>query len=424
MKSHHIPDVPQLQNNPQMAQNLLESISAIVEVINTRQLHYRQRLSLILQIILEYLGVEQGSILIIHRRKLVVEAASREELLGLAQPLDGDSIAAHVARTGESEFIKDITKDRRFPNRQDNGAYRSKSLLSVPIKQDDRVLGVLNVTDKCCAKNLLQEEDIVYLMNFSSLVLSLIVQETMLAEIKKQRNALKKKNEALRKAQELQAELSKMLIHDIKGPLSEVVANLDILSFSVDAEQKEFLSAAQLSSDRAVRMASDLGSVAKIEDGSMRLVKELVDPSQMLDEALISVRGLAKIKNVTLQQQSSDNLPKIQLDRVLIERVLQNLLINALGYSPDNISITVGCRPHADDRQLLFFVADQGVGIAPEEQHLVFEKYARLRTRHSILVGTGLGLYFCKLVVEHHKGSIGIESSTGVGSTFYFSLPL
>jgi signal transduction histidine kinase len=424
MNFHSLDNLTQLQDKQQLAMRLLESISAIVEVINTRRLPYNNRLDLILQIILQYLGVEHGSIMIIGRgRKLVVEAASRKELINFSQPLDGETISALVARSGETEFIKDITKDKRFPNREGKGNYRTKSLLSVPIKHDNKVLGVINVTDKCGDKDLLQE-DISYLLNFSSLVLSLITQQKMLLEIKQQRNSLKKKNQELQKGQLLQAELSRMLLHDIKGPLSEVVADLDILSYSVTDEQREFLEAAQLACDRTVRMASDLGAVARIEDGSMKLVKEFVDPVQLLEEALVSISGLAKIKNVSLRLASTDNLPPIQLDRVLIERVLQNLLINALGYSPDKTTIAVGSTLQDDNKHLLFFVADQGIGIPPEERNIVFEKYARLSTKHSTLIGTGLGLYFCRLVVEQHKGGIGIESEVGTGSKFFFSLPL
>lgn len=417
-------DIRQMQDQPPQATRLLESISAIAEGINNRRLHYSRRLALILEVILEYLGVEQGSIMILSRgKKLVVEAATRAELIGLSQPLDSDTISALVARSGTTEFIKDITRDPRFKDRPGRGAYRTKSLLCVPIKQNGKVLGVINATDKCGNKDLLKE-DATYLLNFASLILPLIAQEKMLAEIKKQGKNLKKKNMELRRRQIMQAELSRMLIHDIKGPLSEVVADLDILSYSASEEQRELLENGQLACDRAIRMASDLGSVAKIEDRSMKLVKELVLPVELLDEALISVKGLARIKNVTLRQQSPANLPAIRIDRVLMERVLQNLLINALGYSPANTEISVGCCPQPKKKNLLFFVADQGPGIASEEQSVVFEKYARLSATQSLLVGTGLGLYFCKLVVEQHKGKIGVESLPESGSKFYFTLPL
>ncbi|MEJ2691380.1 MAG: GAF domain-containing protein [Deltaproteobacteria bacterium] len=344
MNFHKLHDFRQLQEQPQLATRLLESISAIVEVINSRRLLSGRRLARILDIIVDYLGVEQGSILILAPgRKLVVEAATREELIGQSQPLDGDTISAIVARNGTTEFIKDLTRDPRFKDCPGKDSYRTKSLLSVPIMQDSKVLGVINVTDKCADKDLLKE-DATYLLNFASLVLSLIAQEKMLAEIKKQGKSLKNKNMKLRRAQVLQAELSRMLIHDIKGPLSEVVANLDILSYSASEEQREFLESAQLACDRAVRMASDLGAVAKIEDRSMKLIKELVEPIELLDEALTSVKGLARIKNVAFRQETPDNLPAVRIDRVLVQRVLQNLLINALGYSGREEASSLLCR--------------------------------------------------------------------------------
>jgi len=406
---------------PDMAFRLLDSIAVILDIINNRTTPFDKRLDQFLKIILDYLGIEQGSIMLLEgRTKLVVRAASRRELLGLQQHIDEPSVAANVARTGKVECICDITEDSRFQPR--NNSYKSKSLLSAPIMQGDKVLGVINVTDKQGGKDLLQD-DITYLLNFSSLVLSLIMQEGMTSEIKRQRNTLKKRNKALRQQQGMQTDLTRMLIHDIKGPLSEVIANLDILSYTADEEQKIFLESAQLSCDRAVRMAANLGSVAKIEDGSLKLLRQNVDPAILVDEATINIMGLAKIRDITLQQECEPNLPILSIDKILIERVLQNLLTNSLGHAPQSTKITIGCHSHPSGVKVIFFVQDQGEGIRSEAKELIFEKYARLSNQQDSLVGTGLGLYFCRLAVEAHKGKINVDSTPGLGSRFYFSLP-
>lgn len=412
--------------DPEQAHRLLESFSKVVDVINTKKLNYEKRLDQILKIILEYLGVEQGSIMILEGRgRLVVRAASRPELLGVQQSIKNydKSVAARVAHTGNPLFIPDISQNNLFDRKWRGGkTYKKKSLLSVPIVHQDKVIGVINVTDKCGDKDLLQQ-DVARLFDLSGLILSLVVQQKLQDEVRKQRNTLKKRNKELHHQHEVRSELSRMLIHDLKGPLAEVVANLDILSYSISDENKFFLEAAEMGCNRAVRMISNLVDIDKIEDGRMQLIKEEVEPDSILEESQSSIIGLAKIRNVDLVMEQEESLPMIIVDRVLILRVMQNLLINALGYSPSDTVITFGCHL-VGKKELEFYVQDQGEGMPAEKQKTIYDKYTRISDKQDALVGTGLGLYFCKLAVEEHKGKIGVESTVGKGSRFFFSLPI
>ncbi|MDA8165043.1 MAG: ATP-binding protein [Desulfobacteraceae bacterium] len=410
-------------NDLRQANRLLASLSEITKVINTQGLDYDRQLTSILGIILAYLGVEQGSIMFIEKDDLVVRAASRPELVGLRQPLAARGrVASWVAQKGKPLYIRDISQDERFrPSGGD--AYKKESLLSVPILHEGEAVGVINVSDRAGGKDLLQN-DSRYLLEFTSLVVWLVVREALHRKIKRQRNTLKKRNEKLRRQEDLEAELSKMLLHDLKGPLSEVVANLDILSYSVEGDNREFLEAAQLATDRAVRMASDLVNVYKLEEGKLKLLKEEAEPGPLLAEAASGIRGLARIKGITLRLEADEGLPILFLDRVLILRVLQNLLTNGIGYSPAGTAVTLGCRHLPQRKRLEFRVEDQGPGIPADKQEAIFGKYARLSTQQDALVGAGLGLYFCKLAVELHRGEIGVESQLGRGSRFFFSLPV
>ncbi|MDH5298456.1 MAG: ATP-binding protein, partial [Desulfobulbaceae bacterium] len=357
------------------------------------------------------------------KKYLVVEAATRKDLIGHRQQLMDDSVASWVAQHGTPLFIPDIAKDRRFTGRGGDN-YRKNSLLSAPILHKGKAIGVINVTDKSGQHDLIGE-DTSCLLDFSSLLLWLVLQQNFNDELKKQRNILRKRNQELRRQEALRAELSKTLLHDLKGPLAEVVANLDILSYSISDENREFLESAQISCDRAVRMASNLVTVDKIEDGKMQLIKEEVPPFNLLEESISSIKGLARIKNVSLVlDRGTDQLPSLRIDRVTMLRVLQNLLTNGLGYSEPDTVITVGCRPVTGKKQLEFYVQDQGPGIPAHQQETIFEKYARVSPRQDTLVGTGLGLYFCRLAVEMHRGRIGVDSSPGAGSRFFFTLPL
>jgi len=414
----HFADLP-----PERANRLLATIGAIVAMINRRRMGFAKRLDRILRLILDYLGVEQGSIMLLDEGgRLVVRAATRPELVGVVQDLDQPSLAATVLKTGEVQFVPDISRDPRFPARDSGGRYKSKAVLSTPIRNENRVVGVINVTDKRGGTELLQE-DASYLLDFSSLVLSIVLQEKMTATLRRQRNALERRNEELKRIQAQQADLTRMLVHDLKGPLSEAIANLDILSYSATDEQKIFVQAAQAACDRAVRMASNLGTIARLEDGSLRLIPEDCDPADLLEDAVLNLSGLARSKEIDIVTETDPDLPILRVDRQLIDRVLQNLLVNALGHAPESSRITASCRWLADERAVEFSITDQGPGIEPEAQRFIFEKYARLTRRENRLVGSGLGLYFCRLAVEAHGGTIGVDSTPGAGARFFFRLP-
>jgi len=284
-------------------------------------------------------------------------------------------------------------------------------------------LGVINAADKAGDKDLLKD-DISYLLDFSSLIISILVQQRMQKELRTQRNTLKKKNEELKHQERLRDELYRMLIHDLKAPLAEVIANLDILSYSISGDNREFLESAQIGCDRTVSMITNLITINKIEDGKIKPSLEATIPAGLLDEARSSIKGLAQSKGVELVSEVEDGLPTLYLDRVLILRVLQNLLTNALSHAEGGSRITLGCRQGAARGTLEFFVGDQGPGIAPEGIKLLFEKYSRLSDKQDALVGTGLGLYFCKLAVGLHQGKIGVDSELGQGCRFHFTLPL
>ncbi len=407
--------------DPQVATQLLGAVLRIADTINEKSLSSEKRMGKILTVVLGYLDAEQGSIMVLDRRKLVVRAASRKHIIGMTQPLDSPSVAAWVAREGEALFIPDISKDDRFPTRA-SSSYKKNSLLSAPILHQGKVMGVLNVTDKAGKHDLFKEE-VKLLLHFSSIILWSLVLEDLQGKLKKQRATLRKRNTELHRQEELRNQLTAMLAHDLKNPLAEVIANLDILSYSVQGEEKEFIEGAQTSCDQAVRMVSNLVSVDKIADDKLQLLREDLQPSALLHEAVAGLRAMAQLKNIELQLSCEEDLPVLQLDRTLIIRVIQNLLANAISYSEQETRVSLACR-RQDEDNLLLAVADQGPGIPEGMNEVVFDKYARLSSMQADVVGNGLGLHFCKLAIKLHGGKIWVENLPEKGSCFYISLPL
>jgi two-component system, NtrC family, sensor histidine kinase KinB len=178
-----------------------------------------------------------------------------------------------------------------------------------------------------------------------------------------------------------------------------------------------------------------------MEQGRMSLDLEPLSPYALIDDTLDRLRVSAQDQKVQLQQQLSVGLPLIEADREKLVRVLQNLLDNAIKFSPGGSVVTLGAayvhfRNGAETPQglplnvpallpgdwLVFWVRDRGPGIPAQYHARIFEKFGQVRGRK--VRGTGLGLTFCKLSVEAHGGQIWLESAEGSGSTFALALPL
>jgi two-component system sensor histidine kinase KdpD len=291
----------------------------------------------------------------------------------------------------------------------------------VPIFHQNKVAGVINVSDKSGNRKLLKQDGQI-LLYFSSILLWNIILDDLQATLKKQRSTLRKRNSELKKQEKLRSQLSSMLVHDLKSPLAEVVASLDILSYSATEENKEFIEGAQIGCDRAIRMVSNLVTIDKIADEKLPLLREEVYPDQLVQEAMASIKNLAKLKGIeTIFSCEDCPLLPVNIDRNLMLRVFQNILANAVSYSPSGSKITVGIT--TTKKYIRFVFADQGTGIPNELRDVIFEKYARISEAEDLLMGTGLGLHFCHLAVNLHGGQIWVEGTEGKGSYFFIELP-
>lgn len=159
----------------------------------------------------------------------------------------------------------------------------------------------------------------------------------------------------------------------------------------------------------------------------LELIYEKIDPHDLLKEAMLRLYGLAKVKELTFVEKSSFSNSEANFfwaDRGILLRILQNLLVNAIDYSPFGETIEVGFNC-LKPKKIEFFVKDNGPGIASEYKDVIFNKYLQLKNkRHAQIHATGLGLTFCKMAVEAHRGRISVQSDKAKGSCFSFILPL
>jgi two-component system, NtrC family, sensor histidine kinase KinB len=242
--------------------------------------------------------------------------------------------------------------------------------------------------------------------------------------------------------EQIRDDWTSMLVHDLRAPLTSIMNGVMMVKRGVGGpvtgSQVELLSIAYQGSQTMLELVNNLLDIAKMEQGRMHLDLEPVAPYAIIDHAISRLQVSARSQQVPLEQRMAINLPLVEADDEKIIRVLQNLLDNAIKFSPSGGTVTVGAHFFAPDQPLaadvplhppldsgewlIFWTQDRGMGIPPAYHERIFEKFGQVRGRK--VRGTGLGLTFCKLAVEAHGGQIWLESEEGVGSVFAFALPL
>ncbi len=161
--------------------------------------------------------------------------------------------------------------------------------------------------------------------------------------------------------------------------------------------------------------------MAAYEAGKFTLDKREIDPGEVLKGLCEFLRPQAMEKRQRLVLRLPEAMPPIRADQRRFRQVVENLLSNAMKFSPEGTTITIGAQ--AKGRWLVFEVSDQGEGISEEEQRRLFQPYFRTEQERHKSHGLGIGLALCKQIVEAHGGRIWVKSQVGEGSTFYFTLP-
>jgi NtrC-family two-component system sensor histidine kinase KinB len=224
---------------------------------------------------------------------------------------------------------------------------------------------------------------------------------------------------------ELRADLTSMVFHDLRSPLGNVISSLEVLQTSIPAKDEALQSVLAISlrsSRRLSRLVESLLDVGQLESGKAVLHKAQGSINSIIADAVEEIHPVAEAKGQVLHfALAPADLPMIEMDVDMIRRVLINLLENAVKYTRGGgqISVSATRRPG----EVCVAVRDTGPGIPPREQQRIFDKFTRLH-QEGYAKGLGLGLAFCRLAVEAHGGRIWVESELGQGSTFSFTLPV
>ena len=240
---------------------------------------------------------------------------------------------------------------------------------------------------------------------------------------------LQTEKEQLLELQRVRQETSDLVVHDLRNPLGTIYGALSMLDMvlpeDVLQDNRELLDLAGAACERMRRLVDSLLDVAKLETGEMPIALKAVGIRPVLEDAARRQALTTRTRGIVVDIAARDDLPDVLIDVEKIDRVLANLLDNAIKYSPDDEVITLAAEVDDDQQHLVVSVTDRGQGIPPEERERVFERFAQVAGLKPVRRGFGLGLTFCRLAVEAHGGHIWIEAGPdGRGSRFMFTLPL
>jgi two-component system, sensor histidine kinase and response regulator len=253
----------------------------------------------------------------------------------------------------------------------------------------------------------------------------LLARVRSLLRLKSARDELENSYRRLQAMERLKDDLMKMIVHDLKSPLTAILATLEM---TVDGdfgalsdEQGRVLSDAFQRGGDALALIDDLLELTRLEDSHLVLDLRTVDAGAFLRDVAEAWRVRIEQQGAQLAVQEAAGLT-LQADVHLLDRVFSNLIGNALRHAGAGVTIHLKARASSEPGGVTFTVADDGVGISPAHHEVVFRKFSAL-SKPGRRSTSGLGLTFCKLAVEAHGGRIWLESRDGEGSAFHFALP-
>jgi len=224
--------------------------------------------------------------------------------------------------------------------------------------------------------------------------------------------------------EELRENLTSMIFHDLRSPLSNLVSSLDLLQGMIggDPDVKSTLEIAEHSAQRMNRLVNSLLDIQRFEAGHRLTSQTANTPEDLVRAAVRDIAPSAEARKHVIRTVIAGGLPEIWADGDMLRRVLINLLENAIKFSGAGSQVEIGVQ--MEDGTLQFWVQDQGPGIPEGDQQHIFEKFSRLTAVRDPTAGLGLGLAFCQMAVQAHEGTIHVESREGMGSKFIITLPV
>ena len=253
----------------------------------------------------------------------------------------------------------------------------------------------------------------------------LVAERTARAEAEAAQELLASQNERLRELDRLKDEFISLVSHELRTPLTSIRGYLELLrdDARLDDEQLRYIGIVDRNSERLLDLVSDLLFLAQVDAGKLNFELRPVDLETLVADCVEAAHPAASAKEIELTASTQELPVQLKGDPARLAQVLDNLVSNALKFTPSGGRVEVSLQAH--DGVAVIEVSDTGMGLAEDEQDHLFERFFRSsRASEDAIPGTGLGLAIAKTIVEHHGGRIRLESAVDAGTTVRVELPL
>jgi signal transduction histidine kinase/DNA-binding response OmpR family regulator len=361
--------------------------------------------------------------------QLVITAARGfpESYLSSAKAIPfSEGITGRVAQSGQPHVAGDSNNDPWLSQLRDEGF---GSFLCVPLRAGESeagkhpIVGTLAVVARSGRSFDAHEVDL--LTTIGNQIGVSVARAQFAADLRRTNVQLEEANIELRQLDTLREQFIQNVAHELRTPLALVRGYVEMLARG-ELDPEEQRAALEVTSRRVEVLVELVEAITTLQDlGSKPMRIEAVSPDDLIETACQMTAQRAVNAGIELRCEECVDLPAFPGDFTRLSQALHRLLDNACKFSPGSAAVTVSARVDSDEGAMCISVADQGIGVPPEEQERIFERFYQvdggLTRRYS---GTGLGLALVREIVEAHGGTVSVESEVGVGSTFTLHLPL
>ncbi|MEO8381546.1 MAG: ATP-binding protein [Acidobacteriota bacterium] len=405
----------------------LETVDRIVEVIN-REVGLENVLDSILEQSMHlFPGAEKGVFLMFDhesRRTEVVSASGYEPDVFRGMSLSPEEAMSRYSERAEQigegvyliksddfRHLAAAEKTRHLPV--------PKAMLAMEVMLGGRMEGFL-ILDNFTDENAFGRSDLQKLSRVREHAVSAIGKARILRE-------LEIKNEQAEEANRAKSIFLANMSHELRTPMNAIIGFSEILverlQERVEPKYTGFLRSILQSGQHLLAIINDILDISKVEAGKMDIAPEIFPVAAAIDSVRQLMKGLSTKKKIALEIEVAEDVREIETDHAKFKQILYNLISNAVKFSRPGSVVTI--RARIEGTMLAVSVSDQGIGIAPEHQTVIFDEFRQIDTTISRTYGgTGLGLSLVKKFVEVQRGRVWVESTPGEGSTFTFTLPL
>ncbi len=365
-----------------------------------------------------------------------VAGPSSEGLVGIRLPM-GQGIVGWVAQHNEPLLVPDVSKDPRFfKGLDEDTATTTQSVLCVPLRTRNQLIGVVEVINKKTGRFTLADQQL--LESLASFAAVAIENARLFDEANRQIEqttlyardltaAYKRERQQREALDRLRYSFLNVVSHELKTPLTVILQGLEALKTprrgELNAEQREIVEMLENQSGQLQRLIDGLVAFATFSARQGTMQFKIVSFAEVLDDVVALAHFKTTRKQITLTEHRPPELPDVLLDKERISEAIVHLIDNAVKFSAERSTIILKTTVHPNNLRVA--VTDYGKGIPADKLDSIWDSFSQMNeTMERGLEGLGLGLAIARYIVEAHDGTIAVESALGKGSTFTIQLPL